>query len=167
MKINLRMIQSDLAELCIHAQITSSCLKREIQYVSIYQKGKQTRQDTVYILRSTDIFDRKELDLTAPYCIIGKLICALPSECNYILIKEMDNIDLLERIQMIFRKYEDWEHDLQKAVLRDRDLKYIGMLATRMFHNPLQFYNQKTLNCVFSVYENEKYAWIQRSAQKF
>ena len=74
MKINLRMIQSDLAELCIHAQITSSCLKREIQYVSIYQKGKQTRQDTVYILRSTDIFDRKELDLTAPYCIIGKLI---------------------------------------------------------------------------------------------
>lgn len=92
------------------------------------------------------------------FLFVGEPSVELEEATDYLVFdKSLAIIDLMEEIQRIFQRYEEWENNMQRAAINGQDLKKLGMLSTAILDNPIQFYNQKTLNCIFNAYEEGKY----------
>ena len=158
MKLNLQILQSDLQKYCKRAHIVSSFETRTLQFVSPYRYGNSIQEDTAYIFSSELVRERMERLPNGTFLFVGEPLIEPEETMDYLVFDEhLAIIDLMERIQRIFQRYEEWEGNLQRAAINGQELKKLGMLATAILDNPIQFYNQKTLNCIFNVYEAGKY----------
>ena len=158
MKLNLQILQSDLQKYCKRAHIVSSFETRTLQFVSLYRYRNSIQEDTAYIFSSELVRERMERLPNGTFLFVGEPLIEPEETMDYLVFDEhLAIIDLMERIQRIFQRYEEWEGNLQRAAINGQELKKLGMLATAILDNPIQFYNQKTLNCIFNVYEAGNY----------
>ncbi len=158
MNLNLQIIQSDLENLCLRSHINTPSEMRELQYVTLYQDDKKTKPEILYICPAHKINNFISKSAGCSFILIGEPEHKLAQTLNYLIIKaDTKPIDLLEKVQEIFHRYMEWELCLQAAVIKEQGLKALAVISLNIFHNPMQFYNQKTLNCIFSVYDSTSY----------
>lgn len=126
--------------------------------MSLYRRENRIQEDTAYIFSPALVKEQIKMLPSGTFLFVGEPSVELEEATDYLVFdKSLAIIDLMEEIQRIFQRYEEWENNMQRAAINGQDLKKLGMLSTAILDNPIQFYNQKTLNCIFNAYEEGKY----------
>ncbi len=152
MDLNLHIIASDIRDLCTQTHILTSYEERTLRYPSFYQEDKPLDPTVLYIIPSGQEISPPPSGQGLSFIFIGEALKRTADTCDHLVVRpDVTAVDLLDRLHEIYSRYQQWENSLQLAVIRCTSLKKIGYISLDIFDNAIQFYNQKTLNCVFAV----------------
>ena len=152
MNLNLQIIASDIQDICISSHFYTPYEIRTLRYPSFYQNEDVPDPDILYIVTAGQRIKIPLSDTVFSFIFIGAPPETNLRACNYLIVKpETNPVCLLNQLHEIYFRYQQWENSLRLAALNHKSLKEIGNLSLKIFNNAIQFYNQKTLNCVFAV----------------
>lgn len=146
MKINLQLLIRQLdSEGFLLSETDSS--KGYIRNVSLFDPESPLLPSYAYLLESDDAGHLKDMD-TDPRCAFIVLyndeeeFCDNPSVHNVLNVRTGQKLHvILNKVQQIFEKYNEWEIRLADAVLRRVQIDDLLGIASELFPNPIALFD--------------------------
>lgn len=158
MELNLQIIASDMKDICLKSHFLTSYDIRNLRYPCFYQEGRPLDPTVLYLVTQKQNMKKPPETGILSFLFLQQPPDIVCSSCNCLIIHpNVPPEELLVRLQELFAYYQQWENQLYLASMKQCSLSEFGKLSLKIFDNPIQFYNQKTLNCVFAVADSSRY----------
>ena len=157
MKITLHIIRESLGEEVIKAQIRADRSEGVLETVSIFDPELATSPDRVYIVEKKHFPCFQTVRYKGAFIFLGgeKEEYLTEVQNDYLLLRESNTVLVLQRMQLLFEKYHNWEIELYQTASHKNSLKNIAMTAIPLIHNPFFLYTS-SLKLVFCCNLTEK-----------
>jgi hypothetical protein len=158
MNLNLQILQTDLQDIVVSANIIDPRLDRKLAFPVIYNSETRPLGDRLYLSYSADLPAAINLDERPSFLFIGSPPAQyMANECNVLIVKKGLSIyALLARVSELFQHYNSWELELQKANIESLPLINLGVLAEPVFENPISLHSE-SIRYLFHVVNPKRY----------
>jgi hypothetical protein len=159
MNLNLQILQTDLQDLVVSANIIDHRLDRRLAFPVIYNGETRPLGDRLYLSYVTDLPDIIDFENQPSFLFIGPPPGQyMIDECNMLILKEgLPLYALLARVGELFQFYNSWELALQKTNSENLPLINLGVLAEPLFENPVSLHNE-SMRFLFHAVNPERYS---------
>lgn len=157
MKITMYIIRDFLGEEVIKEQISANRSVGLLEAVSIFSPELATHPDRVYIVENRYLSSFKAAQYEGAFIFLSGTEEELLSgvQNDYLSLRENHAVLVLQKLQMLFVQYHNWEVALYKAAAHKNGIKNIAITATALIENPFFLYTS-SLKLVFCCNLTEK-----------
>ena len=150
MKITMYIIRDFLGEEVIKEQISANRSVGLLEAVSIFSPELATHPDRVYIVENRYLSSFKAAQYEGAFIFLSGTEEELLSgvQNDYLSLRENHAVLVLQKLQMLFVQYHNWEVALYKAAAHKNCIKNIAITATALIENPFFLYTS-SLKLVF------------------
>lgn len=109
-------------------------------FVQVYISGMELKEDCLYLMEAGMVPELSSLSFTPSFMILGDYLRDLYlQQGNFMIIRSRIAMSvLLNRVNMIFAKYNLWEQQLLHAIATNMPLSELGKISEPYFQNPLE-----------------------------
>ena len=161
MKINMYIIRDHLGENVISGKITSSRSEGNLENICIFEPRVITQADTLYLVEMKYYQALEGRKGEGCFIFLNGGVSELPGDFpnDYLIIQERNMAKVLQNLQQLFKRYQDWEVELYKTASMKNGLKSIALTASSLIENPLFLYTSayKLVFCTNLTEETENF----------
>ena len=160
MKITMYMIRDYLGKAVIREQIRTSRSAGSLEGVSVFIPGAETRPDKLYIVERQYAAAVREKGCRGALLFLGGET-EIPGDLHndWLLLSGSECALILQKVQMLFEEYGQWEIELYQAAMEKKGIKQIAMTAAPRIRNPFFLYtsSMKLIFCCNLTDKDEQF----------
>lgn len=139
MKLNLHILEDELAPLTFEHFVSDEPHDCHLSYPVPYMSDAALNSDYVYIAEGSALPSERPSDSVSFICIGKPPECYLrpPFSTIYTTDETIDTNNLLFNCLEIFNKYQLWTNSMQKVIDEELPLKQLATLSFPFFDNPI------------------------------
>ena len=161
MKINMYIVRDYLGDNVISGQITSSRSEGNLENIAIFEPRVTTEADTLYLVEMKHFQAFEGRNFEGSFIFLNGGISEPPDSFrnDYLIIQDRNMAKVLQNLQQLFKRFQDWELELYKAISMKSGLKVIALTAASLIENPLFLYTSafKLVFCINMTEETENF----------
>lgn len=169
MELNLHIIAHDLDDFDIEAHLESDHLARTLRYASMYDPNEAVQPHVLYVLRAEELpnVTLRRTSKTAGalysfFCIGEPDPGCIPRCCDVVWVRNKVGVsNVLSRINALFSRYNEWHLSLERAIVRNKPLRMLGVLSQETLPFPMWVYDRQ-FQTLFHVVDKRRYSLPER-----
>ena len=138
MNLNLVIIKKELNLSCTDFHYLDDPTTFPCAYPILYDSEYHCEPDAVYICYSEQLRAYIDASSSPSFIVIGKINPEIGLlSCNYICLEtSFTPLEILRKVQLIFKKYYQWETMMRKVHYQDLPLSEYGKITQSFIRNP-------------------------------